>query len=57
MLVKKIEEYWINGPHDPKIWNMYDHRGVKTNNNAESYNSKLGNDPRIKKTPKPLHSQ
>ena len=32
---------------------MYDHRGVKTNNNAESYNSKLGNDPRIKKHPNP----
>ena len=44
---------WLDGSIPRKVWNMYDHKGVSTNNNAEGYNSKLGAKKQLSKHPNP----
>ena len=52
-LLDYINDYWINGSIDVKIWNMYEFRGQRTNNLAEGYNFKLGAKSSISKHPNP----
>ena len=37
------EKYMMDGNFPIYLWNMFNHKGVTTNNNAESLNNKLGN--------------
>ena len=32
----------INGHIEPELWNMFMHKGARTNNQCEGYNYKLG---------------
>ena len=52
-LLDYIERVWMNGHFEREVWNMYNHRGVTTNNNAESLNSKLGSKNKLKSHPNP----
>ena len=36
-----IEEYWINGPFPPQVWNCFKRTEDLTNNNQEGFNSKI----------------
>ena len=52
LITMNIEKIWI-GKLDPKTWNMYQHRGVTTNNNAEAFNSKMAGKKKISRHPNP----
>lgn len=34
-MIKYLEDTWLNGAIPRKVWNMFQHRGVTTNNHAE----------------------
>ena len=37
-----LNSQWINGHIEPELWNMFMHKGARTNNQCEGYNYKLG---------------
>ena len=52
-MLEYLRKTWLDGSIPRKVWNMYDHKGVSTNNNAEGYNSKLGAKKQLSKHPNP----
>ena len=42
-LILYLKSYWIQGSFSPELWNMFLHKGARTNNICEGYNNKLGN--------------
>ena len=52
-LIYYLETTWISGSIPVEVWNMYDHRGVTTNNHAEAFNFKMGSKKQISKHPNP----
>ena len=35
LMIKYLDETWLNSAIPRKVWNMFQHRGVTTNNHAE----------------------
>ena len=52
-MIGYLNSQWIHGAIDPKIWNMFLHKGARTNNNCEGYNYKLNSKTKLKKHPNP----
>ena len=52
-LLLYLRRVWLDGDIPRELWNMYSHRGVTTNNDAESLNSKLGGKSKLKSHPNP----
>ena len=52
-LIAYLQRTWLEGSIPLEVWNMFDHRGVSTNNHAESYNAKLGAKKKLSKHPNP----
>ena len=50
-MLKYINDQWINGSIDPKLWNMFMHKDARTNNRCEGYNFKLGSKKMLSKHP------
>ena len=38
-----IEQFWVNGPIPPQVWNCFNRKVDLTNNNNEAHNSYLNN--------------
>ena len=34
-MIKYLDDTWLNGAIPKRVWNMFQHRGVTTNNHAE----------------------
>ena len=41
-MLKYLRKTWLDGGIPRQLWNMYQHRGVTTNNHAEAFNLKWG---------------
>ena len=52
-MLKYLRNVWLDGSIPRSVWNMYEHIGVTTNNNAEAFNFKMGNKKKISKHPNP----
>ena len=52
-MMEYLDRQWMNGNIPRAVWNMFDHRGVTTNNHAEGYNYKMGAKNKISKHPNP----
>ena len=52
-MLQYLWKTWLDGNIPRRVWNMYQHQGVKTNNHAEAFNFKMGSKKRISKHPNP----
>ena len=52
-LIAYLQRTWLEGSIPLEVWNMFDHRGVSTNNHAESYNKILGAKKKLSNHPNP----
>ena len=52
-LLAYVRNTWMDGTIPRELWNMFNHKGVTTNNNAESLNNKLGSKNKLKSHPNP----
>ena len=50
-MINYLNNQWINGHIDLKVWNMFNQKGHRTNNLCEGYNYKLGSKKSIPKHP------
>ena len=52
-LISYLQRTWLDGSIPREVWNMFDHKGVATNNHAEGFNSKIGAKKHLSKHPNP----